>query len=153
MKKALKSGKQAPRDMQERHSPTQRVHVRLVSGAPKSKSSPHKIQRRIVDARLWESMTHAQQDAALEIAAAFEMIGRGMGYVVSNWQRLPGCGGSSNVSEAHARMMNQYFEWAEQCTRQKISHALVIDVLCFVSPAACSTVTGGSKTAVQKTIL
>lgn len=115
-----------PQDTQERHSPTEQVAVRLTA-----ERQVHKSQRRIVDSRLWEAMTPVQQDAAIEIAAAFEMMGRGMGYVLSNWQRIPGCRGSSNVSEAHANMMNLYIGWAQKCAKKKISHSMVVDVLCF----------------------
>ena len=118
--------KRTPQDIQERHSPTEQVALRLTAERPL-----HKSQRRIVDGRLWEAMTLIQQDAAIEIATAFEMMGRGMGYVLSNWQRLPGCRGQANVSEAHARMINIYTEWAQKCARQKISHAMIVDVLCF----------------------
>ncbi|MFH1159225.1 MAG: hypothetical protein V1721_10170 [Pseudomonadota bacterium] len=118
--------KRTPQDAQERHSPTEQVSVRLTA-----EKQMHRSQRRIVDARLWDAMTPAQQDAAVEIAAAFEMMGRGMGYVLSNWQRIPGCRGQSNISEAHARMMNVYMAWAQECAKKKISHAMTVDVLCF----------------------
>jgi hypothetical protein len=115
-----------PHELQEKHSPTEQATVRLTA-----ERQTHKSQRRIVDSRLWESMTPLQQDAALEIALAFEMMGRGMGYVLSNWQRLPGCKGAANVSEAHARLINTYIEWAQKCAKRKISHSMVVDVLCF----------------------
>jgi len=115
-----------PQDLQERHSPTEQVAIRLTA-----ERQVHRGQRRIVDSRLWESMTPIQQDAAVEIATAFEMMGRGMGYVLSNWQRIPGCRGQANVAEAHARMINFYIDWAQKCARQKISHSMVVDVLCF----------------------
>ena len=28
-------------------------------------------------------------------------------------------------------MVNFYIEWAQKCARKKISHAMVVDVLCF----------------------
>ena len=118
--------KHTPHDIQEKHSPTQQVVVRLAA-----QRLLHQSQRRIVDARLWEAMTFIQQDAAIEIATAFEMMGRGMGYAANNWQRIPGCRSASNVAEAHALLINFYIEWAKACTKRKISHAMVIDVLCF----------------------
>lgn len=119
-------GLMTPQDVQERHSPTEPVSVRLTA-----ERQTHGSQRRIVDGRLWDAMTPIEQDAAIAIAASFDMMGRGMGYVLSNWQRIPGCGGQSNISEAHARMMRFYMEWAQACTRKKISHSMVADVLCF----------------------
>jgi hypothetical protein len=118
--------KLTPQDIQEQHSPTEQVAIRLTA-----ERQTHRSQRRIVDSRLWEAMTPIQQDAAIEIATAFEMMGRGMGYVLSNWQRLPGCKGVANVSEAHSRLMNVYIEWAQKCAKRKISHSMVVDVLCF----------------------
>ena len=115
-----------PHDVQESHSPTMQVAVR--SAAEKK---TYKSQRRIVDARLWAAMSSSQRDAAVEIATAFEMIGRGMGYVLSNWQRIPGCNGQSNISEAHARMMNIYMAWTKRCVGKKISYAMTVDILCF----------------------
>jgi hypothetical protein len=120
---------QTPHDLQEKHSPTEQASLRLTAERLLQQS-----QRRIVDARLWESMTAPQQAAAIQIAASFEMIGRGMGYVASNWQRIPGCRGPSDIAEAHARMMNAYMMWAQKCAKRKISHAMVIDVLCFGFP-------------------
>jgi hypothetical protein len=113
-------------DIQERHSPTEPVTVRLTATR-----SAHKSQRRIVDNRLWEAMSSSQQNAALQIALAFELMGRGLGYVNSNWQRIPGCKGQSNVSESHARLIQVYTEWAAHCALNKISHSLIIDILCF----------------------
>jgi hypothetical protein len=119
-------GSMTVQDVQERHSPTERVSVRLTA-----ERQAHTSQRRITDARLWDAMTPAQQDAAIEIAIAFEVMGRGIGYTLSNWQRLPGSSGQSNVSEAHARLVKFYIDWARTCGRRHISHAMIIDVLCF----------------------
>lgn len=118
--------KQTPHDLQEKHSPTQSVDVALTA-----ERSVHRSQRRITDARLWEQMTVAQQNAALEIAAAFEMMGQGLGYVTSNWQRIPGCRNANDAIEARARMVTHYVSWAQKCAAQKISHAMIIDVLAF----------------------
>jgi hypothetical protein len=116
---------QTPHDIQEKHSPTAKQSG--LSGADQS-------QRRIVDTRLWEGMTESQQNAAIEIADSFDMMKQGLGYVTSDWQRIPGCRGPSNIAEAHARMMNFYMEWAKKCAGRKISHAMMVDVLCWGFP-------------------
>lgn len=115
-----------PHDLQETQAPTEpaAMHVH-------AHKLPQLAQRRIVDARLWEAMTARQQVATLEIAASFEMIGRGMGFATSNWQRIPGCRGVGNVAEAQARMTRFYMDWATACVKRKISHAMVVDVLCY----------------------
>ncbi len=125
-----KAGGTTPHDFQERHAPTRKAPPRQEDSA-RYNTSPRETRRRLVDARLWDAMTFSQQDAAGHIAAAFEMIGRGLGYATSNWQRIPGCKGAGNVSEAHGRMINAYTLWARECAIKKISHALVIDVLCY----------------------
>ncbi len=61
--------KKTPHDLQEKHSPTESAQVKLTA-----ERRSHKSQRRIVDARLWDGMAPAQQDAALEIAAAHDMM-------------------------------------------------------------------------------
>ena len=115
-----------PQDWQETHSPSENTQVKL----PEQKNS-QAVNRRIVDARLWESMTADQQSAAIKINLAFEMMSRGMGYAQSNWQRIPGCKSASNIGEAHARMINVYIAWAKECAVKKISHSMAVDVLCF----------------------
>lgn len=119
-------GKKSPHLLQEKHSPTESVSVRLTSERKAQKS-----QRRIVDARLWEAMNDEQQKAALEIALAFETMGRGLGYVSSDWQRIPGCRGPSNAGEAHGRLIRTYVEWTKACHKEKISHSMIIDILAF----------------------
>lgn len=114
--------KLTPHDMQEKHSPTERQNDQR--------------SRRLVDIRLWEGMTEAQQNAAVEIADSYDMMKGGLGYATSDWQRIPGCRGPSNIADAHARMMNFYMEWARKCAGRKISHAMVVDVLCFSFPCA-----------------
>lgn len=111
-------------DWQERHSPTQAVDIKL--GAGKTR---HSTQRRITDARLRDSLTGQQQDAALEISLAFEMMGRGLGYATSDWTRVPGGGG--NIGDAHARLIGDYVSWTKICHAEKISHSMIIDILVY----------------------
>jgi hypothetical protein len=111
-------GRKTPHDFQEQHEPAARL--------------PDGRLRRIVDARLWEAMAPLQQEAAMQIADSFDLIHNGIGYASNNWQRLSeGRGSGGNVSEARARLANIYFDWARKCAAQKISHAMVVDVLCF----------------------
>lgn len=118
--------RKSPHDFQERHSPTESVTLRLTATKETVKS-----QRRIVDARLWDAMSPSQQRAAVEIATAFETMGRGLGYVASDWQRIPGATGPSSAAEAHSRLINTYIDWTRRCHGRKVSHAMVIDILVF----------------------
>ena len=81
---------------------------------------------------------HDLQEAAVLIASSFDLLNHGIGYTPSNWQRLPGSRGAGNIGEAHARLINFYFDWARKCAVQKISHAMVVDVLSF--GLSCRTV-------------
>lgn len=112
---------------QELLAPTTPVHLRGAAGGEDV------TRRRIVDARLWDAMSGTQQDAALQIAMAFETMGRGLGYVSSDWQRIPGAAGAGNAGAAHGRLVHGYVEWTKQCHREKISHAMIIDILVFGS--------------------
>lgn len=118
--------KQTPHDLQETHSPTEKVSVRLTAERTQQTGS-----RRIVDSRLWEAMSGEQQSAALEIALAFETMGRGLGYVQSDWQRIPGCRGAMHAAEMHSRLINSYIDWTKACHKQRISHAMIADILVF----------------------
>lgn len=118
-------------DKQEKHSPTQAAtlspHDPAVTAA-RDGNAP-KPRRRIVDARLWEAMTPVQQHAARQVVAAFEGMSRGMGYAGSDWTRVRG--GKSSLSETQTRHIDSYVEWAAACQREKISHAMILDILVF----------------------
>jgi hypothetical protein len=113
-------------DQQETHSPTEGVSLKI-----SAERQQVRCQRRIVDARLWDAMTPVQQDAALEIARAYETMGRGLGYAASDWARIPGGSGSHNMAEAQSRLVNFYIDWTKACHKNAVSHALIIDVLVF----------------------
>lgn len=116
--------KTSTHQQQETHSPTESVTVRLTA-----EKTTQQSQRRIVDARLWDSMSATQQRSALEIVRAFESLGKGLGFVTSNWERIPGGQGGGNIAESHARSMDMYVDWTKACHKENISHSMVIDVL------------------------
>ncbi|MDD9901564.1 MAG: hypothetical protein OXT65_11330 [Alphaproteobacteria bacterium] len=120
-----KQGKKTPHDFQEAQAPSETVTVRLSATRQQDTS-----RRRIVDARLWAAFSPAQQDAALHIAAAYEALGRGLGFTTSDWQRIPSTGGG-NASEFHARQIKRYIAWTKECHREKIRHAMIVDILVF----------------------
>lgn len=117
---------QTPHDIQERHSPTQDACVRL-----EADNIPARSRRRILDARLWEAMNGAQQQAALEITRAYEALARGLGYTVSDWERLPGTANTLTPAEIHRRMIGNYNDWTALCRRERLSHSMIVDVLVF----------------------
>ncbi len=113
-----------PHDLQERHAPTQTIRLATQGGR-----SETVCQRRIVDARLWDSLDDLQQKAAAEISRTFEQLNRGMGFASSDWQRLPG--GRHAGGDGHTLLAGPYIDWTTACAREKISHSMVIDILCF----------------------
>lgn len=119
-------GADTPHRRQEAHSASENVTLR--NGNTKEK---HDSRRRITDARLWDAMSGAQQDAALNIAFAFETMGKGLGYVTSNWERIPGSSGPGTAADMHARLIHGYVEWTKLCAREKVSHSMIIDILVF----------------------
>lgn len=123
-KKPRSTDAQSVHAHQEKIAPTEALRLR-------GTQEDNAARRRIVDARLWDAMSPAQQDAALQIAEAFETMGRGLGYVSSDWQRIPGAGGPGGAGAAHSRLIHGYVEWTKQCHREKISHAMMIDILVF----------------------
>jgi hypothetical protein len=116
--------RRGPHAAQERHSPTEQVSHRAARGAPEERS-----QRRIVDARLWGAMTPAQQDAACAIASAVETMGRGIGFASSKWDGMPRTGGRGNIGAAHGRLVGLYVDWTKECHKNRVSHAMIADVL------------------------
>lgn len=115
-----------PHALQEQHSPTTPVTLRQ-SGARDKQAA----QRRITDARLWDSFSGVQQEAAQQIAFAFESMSQGLGFTTVNWHRLPGCRGANNAVEAREKLLADYVGWARECHRAGISHSMIIDVLVF----------------------
>lgn len=81
-------------EQQESHSPTQPAAQSTIqptlppaSGGARQRSCPQTPQRRILDARLWEALTPAQQNAAQQIARDYDVMSRGLGYSNSDWTR------------------------------------------------------------------
>lgn len=110
-----------PHAVQERHSPTINVILRGVSDAGR---------RRIIDLRLWESLSPPQQDAALEIAHACRLLSRGIGYAQSDWERLPGASAHDMGSEM-AQLSGLYAAWARACRTGHVWHEAIVDILVF----------------------
>lgn len=124
-----------PHMLQERHSPTEPVTTNSRGTATDSRGTAMRsrtvTQRRVTDARLWDCMTGAQQQAAQDIAFAFESMTQGLGFTTVNWQRLPGCRGPNNAVECRERMLADYVGWTKLCHKEDVSHSMIIDVLVF----------------------
>jgi hypothetical protein len=115
----------SPHALQERHSPTTGVSLRGATGKQQAA-----CLRRVADARLWDAMSQAQQDAAREIALACEVLGQGLGYAASNWERIPGAR-ANNALECREKMVGFYVQWTARCREERISHSLIADILVY----------------------
>lgn len=112
----------SPHGLQERHSPTIDIILRGVSDAGR---------RRIVDLRLWESLAPPQQDAALDIAHACNLLSRGIGFAQSDWEKLPGAGNGMDIGSEMAQLSGLYAAWAKACRMAHINHESILDILVF----------------------
>lgn len=121
-----RDGKVTPHTIQERQAPTETVIIYHPGHAEEQR-----CQRRLLDARLWESLDPTLQAAATEIAYAYESLSKGLGFSTSNWERVPGARNPAAAANSHARINGAYFDWANACHGAEISHTMVIDVLCF----------------------
>jgi len=110
-----------PHAQQERHSPTLSVILRGV---------PDAGRRRILDLRLWESLTPPQQDAALDIAHACLLLSRGIGFAQADWEKLPGVSGLDMGGEM-AELSGLYGAWARKCRAADVNHSSIVDILVF----------------------
>ena len=115
-----------PHRTQERHAPTQAVTLRQ-----HDKQQEQSCRRRILDARLWDSLSQEEQDAAYEIALAYESLTKGLGAGTSDWSRLPGARNPSAVANAYGRLSGGYMDWARRCQTSGVSHSMIIDILCM----------------------
>jgi len=120
-----KSERKSPHALQERHSPTAPVTLRDAAGKTRAGCA-----RRVTDARLWDSLAAPQQDAAREIALACEVLGQGLGYAASNWEKIPGSR-ANNALECFERLVAGYVAWARRCGQEGISHSLVVDIVVY----------------------
>lgn len=84
--------------------------------------------RRRSEARLWESFTPDHERAALRIGGAFMVIERGVGLQESMLAQAMREGGPGGGLPTTA-LIDDYFAWGRECTRRRISHAAIMDVL------------------------
>ena len=127
---AKRNRKREPTDWQEWHSPTEPVEVEI---AKKPRRIVQTCRRRIVDARLWDSMSPQQQDAALIIEEGFRILTAGQRIKLQSVERVsPGHFNYEKVARAERR----YWEWAIEAVKRRIDHSAIIDILAFGKPLA-----------------
>ena len=93
--------------------------------------------RRQSDARLWSWLAKEPdfERAALKIGSAFAHIDRGVGLQQSGLARAMRGGSGGTIYPSHiAGLIFDYFAWGRECTRQRVSHAAIMDVLAYGKP-------------------
>lgn len=85
-------------------------------------------QRRVSDARLWDSLSADEELAAQRIADAFASLDRGLGVRNVSIENGTGQGGPFK-GIAFTNLVDAYFAWGRECTKRRIDHSAIMDVL------------------------
>lgn len=125
-----------PLDHQQAHSPTRPVEIvvrhDVVSdgrgGVSHVAVTRRQGVRRLLDARLWESLAPGPQRAAERIAAGFAILSRGLGAKTSAIGR-PRIDGTPREADYAQDLVDDYFRWGRACGREGVDHAAAMDVL------------------------
>jgi hypothetical protein len=85
------------------------------------------VIRRIVDSRIWGSMTPAQQRSAERIAGGYSVLTNGLGMKGANYG---GTGaGHDEDGSAGADLLIRLRKWQDRCAHERVDITGVIDVL------------------------
>lgn len=126
----LSAGEPSPLTHQERHSPTEKTAIleweERADGTLRLLHKP--VTRRVLDARLWNSLDLDQQRAAERIAAGFAILSRGLG-VQGSALGKPRVDGTPREPDYPVQLVEDYFRWGRACQREGLEHAMVMDVL------------------------
>ncbi len=113
-----------PASWQAVHSPLIATRIR-----PEGQKRKHPCQRRLLDARLWESLTPRQQSSAMAIDRSFRILSRGMGMRLSGFLQNLGGGGASHDGDADA--LSLYFSWGRRLQDKGLSHTAAMDIIAY----------------------
>ena len=83
-------------------------------------------------ARLIDSLDQPQQDAVIDITLGFEGATRGMGIKISSYAQRMDVGISND--DKLQDLVKLYFKWATEVQREKLSHAMAMDVIGYGKP-------------------
>lgn len=114
-----------PAYWQQFHSPTEAEEVK-VGHAGRTQVS--KTQRRIVDARLWNSLSPAQQEAAECIAAGFRILTQGLGMKVASHERADQSK-RDYWNRAEETVVAGYWDWQQEMRKERRNPHTIIMVL------------------------
>lgn len=107
-----------PHDFQENHSPTRSIN--------------RAARQRILDARLWNSLSPHGQEAAIRIDRACHLLNKGLGFRISapHRERISGSR-APNIDDYQNHLTNIYLKWGQACHKDGLSHAACIDIIVF----------------------
>lgn len=112
-----------PHDFQEKLAPSR----------PTAKAKAHHPpppRRRVLDARLWNTLTPHHQEAAQQIEHACHILSHGLGFRTSAPHRVGG-GTHKEMSDYQTTLSTYYMKWARLCQDKDVSHAACLDILTF----------------------
>lgn len=116
-----------PEAWQSMHSPTEDVMVRYRQEGKRT-IEIRQCRRRLTDARLWDGLTHEQQQAASDIEFGYRVITHGLGVKLQSFERRDkshNAGGSGHA----AALSSDYIAWAKAAQLDRIDHAAIMLVL------------------------
>ena len=100
--------------------------VEVVLSHASGRKQTTKTEVRIGDAKLWHTLTHAQQDAAIAIERAMTALSGVMAVRIAKLERLNFTGGA-RPEEVYAQMSIDYMEWGRRCSVERINADIVRD--------------------------
>lgn len=112
-----------PEHWQEAHSPTEPAMVReyvkdAATGVMKPEDVPGKARRRKADNRVWAAMTLEQEQAAIRIVRAWDLITGGMGFATTPTEVRDRARQAEEQSDFLAEVEADYFAWGRLCVRE-----------------------------------
>lgn len=102
----------------------------IVSHSPRRVTQP--CIRRIVDARLFDSLGYRHEDAAQAIYDGFRAITEGLGYKPAGYERLDRAHGTAARVRDYLNDCTTYFwRWTHEMERYRIPRSPIINVFVF----------------------
>jgi len=118
----MKAAELQPHDWQEGHSPTEFVKVRI-----SEQRTTILCRRRKTDARLIDSLTAWEQDAAGMIYAGYVALIGPVGYKVQSFERRDPS--IDHALDRRTDLIERFRQWSKQAQKDRINVPAVLDVV------------------------
>ena len=99
-----------------RAAPTEAIQLRDIHGAERSRTLT--VERRIVDAKLWDSLTPVEQDAMMAIEAGLRVLSAGIGFKGPSWVFTSG--GGFQADSAQQKAADNVLTWQRYMLRKQL---------------------------------